>query len=92
MLILALAENPSLEELINEAAQSKNWPMLIAALLVVVIPAAMKIAGKQVPILDSALTFAKKYLPLLRKPEVPPAPEGEKEGLAKVIPIEEKKP
>lgn len=93
MWILAsiLAAEMTLEDLINEAAQSKNWPMLIAALIVILVPAVLKLLGKKVPLVDAAVDLAKKALPMLRKKEAPPPAEGEKEGLAAIIPIEGKK-
>lgn len=91
MLASILAAEVTLEDLINEAAQQKNWPLLVGALVIVLVPAVLKLLGKQIPIIDSAVDLAKKALPMLRKKDVPPPAAGEKEGLAAIIPIEGKK-
>ena len=92
MLLAALVlAAESLEDLINEAAQTKNWPMLAAAAVILIVPVVLKALGKSVPLLDQALSWAQKALPMMRKKEVPPAPEGEPQGVAKVVPIEDAK-
>lgn len=80
-----------LTQLLNEAAQGKDWVVLVGALLAILIPAVLKILGKQVPIVDQILDFAIKFLIAFRKkPEVPAKPD-EKTGLAAVVPIEDLK-
>jgi hypothetical protein len=91
MWTLILAVEPTLEDLINEAAQSKNWPMLAAAAVILIVPVVLKALGKSVPLLDQALAWAQKALPMLKKKAPPPAPEGEPQGVAKVVPIESAK-
>ena len=89
MLILA-AEN--LEALIHEAAQNKDWLTLAIAAVLLIVPVVMKALGKKVPLLDSGLDLVAKILPALKKkPVEPPPAEGEKQGLAAVVPIEDAK-
>lgn len=79
-----------MEDLINQAVAAHDYVLLVAAVLLLAIPAGLKLAGKSVPGLDGAIELAKKFLLTRAKvaPVVPPA-EGEKTGIAAVVDIQE---
>lgn len=77
-----------MEELINQAVASKDYVLLVLAVLLLAVPTGLKLAGKDVPGLTSAIELGKKLLLTRAKivPVVPPA-EGEKTGIAAVVDI-----
>lgn len=78
-----------LQALINEAAQNKDWIILIAASIALFVPIVLKAFGKSIPVVDQALDLAiKALLSFRKKPEAPPA-KG-KEGIEAVLPVEKK--
>lgn len=76
--------------LINEAAQNKDWVILVGALIALVVPVVLKLFGKSVPIVDTILDFGIRTLVSMRKKpaEVAPA-KDEKVGLAAIVQIED---
>lgn len=76
-----------MDDLITQAAQSGDYLLLGVAVLLVLVPAGLKLAGKSVPGLDAAIEVAKKML-LSRSKIVPVKPEDEK-GIAAVVDIQE---
>ncbi len=77
-----------MDELINQAVASKDYVMLAVAVLLLAVPAGLKLAGKNVRGLDAGIELVKKILLTRAKivPVVPPA-EGEKTGIAAVVEI-----
>lgn len=79
-----------MEDLISQAVASHDYVVLVLAVLLLAVPAGLKLAGKSVPGLDSAIELGKKLLLTRAKivPVVPPA-EGEKQGIAAVVDVQE---
>lgn len=80
--------------LLSDAVVSQNWP-LVAAIAVVfilsVVSLVLKALGKNVPLVDKVLDFAKSGLKFIPK-KAPPAPApGEPQGVAAVVPVVEEK-
>lgn len=77
--------------MLGDAAQVQDWLGLGLLALVVVVPVVLKALGKKIPLVDTAISAILAFVKS-RKPKAPPAlKEGEKEGLAAVVKIEEKK-
>lgn len=85
-------ENQSLLDQLNSAAQSGDWVMLAVLGVAVIVPIVLKALGKSVPVLDQALELAVKVAGAFRKPKPPPPAEPGKDGIAGIVPVEEKKP
>jgi hypothetical protein len=83
-----------MEELINQAVANKDWLAVGLASVLLIVPVVLKALGKDVPWLDPVLAGLKKLLTAKVKAEVvPPPAEGEKTGIAAVVPIKpEEKP
>lgn len=79
-----------MEDLINQAVASHDYVLLVLAVLLLAVPAGLKLAGKNVPGLDAAIDLGKKLLLTRAKivPVVPPS-EGEKTGIAAVVDIQD---
>jgi hypothetical protein len=86
-------EQDQLLQVINDAAQAQDWPLLAAGLAALLVPAGFIVAKKGMPsfvrpALDAVLALAK-----VRRKAPPPPKPGEKSGLEAVVDIrEEKKP
>lgn len=80
-----------LQSIINEAAQNRDWLMLAAASLALVVPVVLKALGKSVPVVDQLLGLLLKVVSAFRKPPQAPPPVDGKEGIAAVVPIKDEK-
>jgi hypothetical protein len=80
-----------LQSIINEAAQSRDWLMLAAASLALIVPVVLKALGKSVPIVDQLLGLLLKVVSAFRKPPQAPPPADGKAGIAAVVPIKDEK-
>lgn len=87
-------------EILNQAAQHKDYLLLAVSAVAVIVPVVLKVLGKQVPIVDQAIELVLKVVVALRKPKSGdigdppggPSKPGDQEvdeetGLAKVVPI-----
>ena len=76
-------------DLLNQAAQNKDWITLAVVAVVIIVPLVLKVLGKKVPILDTILDLTLKIVRVARpqKPLPPPEP-GKPEGVAAIVPIE----
>jgi hypothetical protein len=78
------------EELINQAVAQKDWIMLGAASLLLVVPVVLKALGKNVPMLDFAIDLGRKLL--LSRAKIVPVekkPEDEPKGIAAIVDIQD---
>lgn len=80
MTLLALADAPvDVVSLINDAVAAKNWPLLVVAILMLVVPIVLHLIGKDIPVVSTVLTKIAEFLKArpAPKPEVPSeAPKG----------------
>lgn len=80
-------------KVLSDAVATQNWLVVVPVALVLVlgvVSAVLKALKKPVPILDTIIDLARGGIKLLPKKEAPKAPEGG-EGVAAVVPVEEKK-
>jgi len=80
-----------LNQLLNEAAQAKDWIVLGGALLCLVVPIVLKALGKSVPIVDSIIDIAKNVLVAIRKKPEQKQVESKndaEQGIASIVSIE----
>lgn len=75
-------------EVIDAAAQSKDWLVLGIASVVLVVPIVLKALGKRVPLVDAAAEFVVGILKARKKPLPEPKP-GEPSGIAAVVPVKD---
>lgn len=76
-----------MEDLINQAVAQGNYLLLAAAVLLLLVPAGLKLAGKDVPGLDAAIELAKKLL--LSKTKIVPVKPEDQPGIASVVDIQD---
>lgn len=81
---------PNTLDLLNQAAQSKDWLALAVAGIAVVVPVVLKLLGKNVPIVDSIISVALKVLPALRK--APAAKPEDQPGASAVVQVKDEVP
>ena len=82
-----------MEDLINQAVANHDYVLLVLSVLLVGVPAGLKLAGKDVPVVDQIVKVLTGLLKGRAKPIVAPPPaEGEKVGLAAVIDIKPETP
>ena len=74
--------------LLNDAAAQKDWVVLAILGAAVIVPVVLKALGKHVPLVDTVIEWVVAILKA-RKKALPPTPEGEVEGVAKVLPIKD---
>ena len=78
---------------INDAIAAHNWPLLVVAILVLVVPMVLVALGKNFPIVsqiaDGLLAVAVKLF--AKKPAAPVAPEAPK-GVSSVADVVEGEP
>ncbi len=80
--------------LLSDAVATQNWLVVVPVALILVlgvVSAVLKALKKPVPILDTLIDLAKGGVKLLPKKEAPKPAEGEAQGVAAVVPVEEKK-
>lgn len=86
------------QKVINDAVASHDYVTLVLAILVVAVPAGLKLAGKDVPVLDPIIAGLKAVISSKAKVvQIPPPAPGEKTGVEAVVkvedaPTDEKKP
>ncbi len=76
--------------MINEAVAAKNWPLLVVAVLMILVPIVLHLVGKDVPVVSVVLMKIAEFLKA-RKPvvEEPVKPEDAPKGLGSVVKVEE---
>lgn len=77
--------------MLGDAAQVQDWLGLGLLALVVIVPVVLKALGKKIPLADTAISAILAFVKSRKPKAPPPVPAGEKEGLAAVVKIEEKK-
>lgn len=79
---------------INDAVVARNWPLLVVAILVLVVPMILVALGKNFPVVgqiaDGLLAVAVKLFAKKKDPNSAPASEAPA-GLAAVVKVEEEK-
>lgn len=76
-------------DIIDAAAQTQDWVVLVIASLVLVVPLVLKGMGKKVPLVDAAVALVTGVLKGMKRKAPPPLPEGEKDGVAGVVPVKD---
>lgn len=79
-------------DVLNSAAQSKDWLVLAVAAVCVIVPVVLKALGKHVPLVDAAVEFVTGILKARKPKAPPPPPAGQAEGVAAIVPVEAEKP
>lgn len=74
-------------DVIDAAAQSKDWLILAIASVCVVVPIVLKALGKNVPLVGTAVEFVAGILKARKPKPPPPAPEGQAQGIGAVVPV-----
>lgn len=84
-------ETPTVDfvTLINEAVAARNWPLLVVAILMLVVPIVLHLLGKDVPVVSSVLAKIAEFLKA--RPAKPAAPVEEPKGILSVVKVEEEK-
>ena len=76
-------------EIIDVAAQSKDWIVLAIASVLLIVPIVLKALGKHVPLVDSAVELVLGILKGMKRKAPPPLPPGEKDGVAAIVPVKD---
>lgn len=77
--------------LLNSAAQAQDWLALGLLVVAIAVPVVLKAMGKKVPFVDTAVSAVLAFVKS-KKPKEPPAPaKDEKQGIAAVVDVAEKK-
>lgn len=81
--------------MLNDALAGQNW-MAVAAIsavmVLMLVSIVLKALGKGVPVLDTLVSMGKGLVKVLPKKAPPPPADPAKDGVAAVVPVEEKKP
>lgn len=75
--------------IIDTAAQSQDWVILAIASVVLIVPIVLKALGKKVPLVDAGVSLVVGILKGMKRKAPPPLPEGEKDGVAAVVPVKD---
>lgn len=80
--------NELVAQLVTAAAEH-NWVVVALVAVLIAVPIVLRLLGKEIPLVSSILDIVAKLIPMLKKKA--PAPPAEGDGLASVVPVEEKK-
>lgn len=79
-----------LEAIINQSVVAKDWVTLGVAVVVLVVPIVLKALGKNVPVVDTVISWVRGVLAARAKQPVAPPPPSGKDGVEAVVPVVEK--
>lgn len=77
--------------LLNSAAQTQDWLALGLLVVAIAVPVVLKAMGKKVPFVDTAVSAVIAFVKSKKPKEPPPPAKDEKQGLAAVVDVAEKK-
>lgn len=82
---------PDIVAMINDAIGTKNWPLLVVAVLMILVPVVLKLLGKDVPFVSSVLIKVAEFFKSRPPVQEPPKPEEEPQGVDSVVKVVDEK-